>query len=319
MNSSSPPFWERFSAGLARAEAGVGERPGAYKGHSPAALYTSKEDLDVLLRHPLVRGTFADLGCGAGATVLFYAWLYPERRAVGVEFDPARVAFARELRRDLGVRNAEVIEADLLTADLPEADVYFLYFPTGPVLDRILEELHQRGQAFRLVAIESHGDLLPRLDLEPFLELSAEVPLAAPRHYPKARIYERRFVPRGPALAPFTLSFRDRYLVIAEGSDRWVGETRGLCWTADDRFELAVPPRTIRWRDVETVCDAGAFSPDVRRCLELRARGPVVIATRHREHRGELRKILLSPVFRLELSTGERVEWEHVITITPEA
>jgi hypothetical protein len=212
--------------------------------------------------------------------------------------------------------NASIISADLLSAEIPEADVYFLYFPTGPVLDRVLEELYRAQKFFRLLAIESHGDLLPRLELESFLQLQEEIPLKSPRHYPKARLYERIFKEQRPG--PFNLSFRERYLVVDEGHQRWVGETMGLSWTAEDRFELATPPRTIHWRHVAQVCELADFSPEVQRCLAFRRHGPVVIKTMDREYRGELRKILLTPVFRLELSTGERVEWDNVITISLE-
>ncbi len=315
MRSSSPPFWERFKDHHSAVESLVVDRPGAYRGLPLEALYTSSVDLDLLLRHPLVTGTFADLGCGAGAAVLTYAWLYPDRRALGVEFDAARVKQGRELAKAYGLTNAVIVEGDLSTVELPDAEVYFLYFPAGPVLDRVLDELYQSQNFFRLLAIEAHGDLLPRLELEPFLKLRDEIPLQGPRHYPRARLYERISVDHRPGR--LSLSYRDRYLVIDEGHESWIGDTLGLTWTSGDRFELATPPRTILWGQVRQVCDLAEFPAPVQRCLALRRAGPVVIKTPDREYRGELRKILLTPVFRLELSTGERVEWDIIMTICP--
>ncbi len=313
MTFSSPQFWERFKASHLAVEAAVSDRPGAYCGLSPEALYTSAEDLDLLLRHHLVTGTFADLGCGAGAAVLTYAMLHPDRRSVGVEFDAARAQKARALAHEFGLTNVNIVEDDLLTAQIPEADVYFLYFPTGPVLDRVLEELYRSQRIFRLLAIESHGDLLPRLEFESYLELREEIPLVSARHYPKARLYERIFKEQKPG--PFNLSFRERYLVIDDGHECWVGEGLGLTWTMGARFELVTPPRTIYWEQVTQVCELADFSLEVQHSLTLRRSGPVIIKTNDRLYRGELRKILLTPVFRLELSTGERVEWDNIITM----
>jgi len=308
MKSSSHQYWEHFKKTHDSIESNVLSRKGSYQGLSKEALSTDLEDLNNIFKSSSVSGTFVDLGCGTGESVLLYAELFPDRKAIGIDFEEARINASKSFQLD----NSEFIHADLMTYKIPEADTYFLYFPTGPVLDLILTSLYEMEKPFYLIAIESHGDLLKRLDLENWLENVQEIPLSSKRHYPNARIYKRLFNSRSDDLFPFTVSYQHKYLLI---DHEWIGETFGMEWTEDDRFELETPPRTIHWRDVKKLMILEDFPLHIQKVLKMRLEGELDIQLRNRKLSGFIRKIILKPTFQLEISNGEKVEWTEIVTI----
>ncbi len=308
MKSSSHPYWEHFKKEHDSIESGVIERKGSYQGLSKEALSTDVEDLKNIFQSKNITGTFLDLGCGTGESVLLYAEIFPDRQSIGIDFEESRLNEARKF----AFKNSTFIHADLLCCNIPEADTYFLYFPTGPVLDRVLSSLYDMKNEFHLVVIESHGDLIKRIDLENWLTLVEEVPLITPRHYPNARIYTRPMVERAADLLPFTLSYQEKYLVM---KDDWIGETYGMEWTDGDRFELLTPPRTIHWKDVKKLMILDDFPHYVQKVLSLRREGELNFELHGRSLSGFIRKIILNPSFQLELSNGEKVEWTEIKSI----
>lgn len=314
MTFSSPQFWERIKLDHGIIEGAVSNRLGSYQGLMPEALYTSLEDIFSIVQHPLVKGTLVDLGAGVGLLPLIYGALYPERRGVGVEFEKARIQVGQKIQEDLKLENVCLKEEDLFKDEIPKGDCYFLYFPTGMVLDRILSHLYEMNHDFLLVAVESHGDLLPRLSKENWLQKKTEIPLASLRHYPSAVVFERLHVKRNPALLPHELSYEEQFLLI-EDSELWIGETLDLSWTEKDRYELTVPPRTIEWSTVKEVMKLAEVPSLYQRAIELRRRGELEIKTRERVYRGFLRKIIIGPTFKVEISSGEKVEWGHILSI----
>jgi SAM-dependent methyltransferase len=68
---------------------------------------------------------YCDLGCGTGDTTNTLAAAYPRARFVGVDFNPAHMAFARGLAARGGLENVRFLErdfADLARDDLPAFD-----------------------------------------------------------------------------------------------------------------------------------------------------------------------------------------------------
>ena len=284
---------------------------GDYKGSSFEALYTSTDDFTTIFSEVKSIGTFADLGAGMGQGCLIYASLFPDAKSIAVEFSSARVKAGREIANSHGLHNIEFREADLLIAPLPHADTYFLYFPTGPVLDKIVYELLEK-EKFQLIVIESHGDLFARLNKEERLELLQEIPLKDPRHAGVARVFGKR-------LSLHEFSFLERYLLIHdESGEEWLGESFGLEWAHDDQFNLEVPPRTIGISQVRSVKKRGEFSAEIAEVLQLRRAGTVRIQTQTSSLTGLIRKIFISPRFKLELSSGEQVEWSDITDISTE-
>ena len=314
MNFLSPQFWEHFNSLHTESDGAVSDRSGSYPGLETQALYTNPHDLVSIFSHPLIQGNLVDLGAGLGIVPLIYGALYPERKALGLEFEDSRVEVGQKLISEFSLPNVHLKKSDLLTDEIPVGDLYFLYFPTGIVLDRVLSDLYHQQKPFRLIAIESHGDLLPRLAKENWLRVSAEVELKIPRHCKFARIYEREFCERDKSLAPHDLSFGEFHLVIGEG-ERWLGESLGLEWSVGERYELQTPPRSIEWSEVKEVLRFYELEEKVQKAILLRRRGELTIETREGILTGFIRKIIVAPTFGLEISSGEKVEWEKILTI----
>jgi len=287
---------------------------GLYAGLSSEALFTGLEDIRRIQSHPEVRGTWVDLGAGVGQTVLSYLQLYPEREAFGLEKSEARVIAGHKLFRSLKIPDDHLKEADLLTTDLMIGDTYFLYFPTGMVLDRILHELMKKP-AFILAVVESHGDLFSRLNLEPALDLMGEVELSSPRHSPVARIYRKKeTLLQRPEL--FNRSFLHNYVSVSETSgEEWIGETFGAEWIGEEKFNLKTPPRTVSHSSLKFLKASELCSLTHFLC-ELRNRGEIVLVTPTGVLTGEIRKIFVRPAFCLELSGGQKVKWVDILELS---
>lgn len=77
--------------------------------------------------------TLLDIGCGRGLTVNVLAAANPGWTAIGLDYNPAHIAEARELADAAGLGNAGFVEADLATLtdaeidQLPECDVVTLH------------------------------------------------------------------------------------------------------------------------------------------------------------------------------------------------
>lgn len=314
MNFSLPPYWEHFNFDFDSIEKNVENVPGSYQGIKEKALYTSREDFLAIFSHPLIQGTLVDLGCGTGESCLLYGSLYPDRQSIGVEFQAARLIPGKKFQTDHKLYNVSLLAQDLLNDPIPQGETYFLYFPTGMVLDRVLSELYKRQHPFRMVVIESHGDLLPRLQKENWLVPMAEIPLRSSRHYRNAVVFESQKIKRAESLLPHTLSYQEKFLVIRD-QEEWIGESLGLEWSEGDRYELRTPPRTILWESVQEVLSFDQIDVKIRPALELRRLGELQIETGNAVFQGFIRKILLKPTFRLEISSGEQVEWSEIKTI----
>lgn len=314
MSYSLPQFWEHFNFSPEEIENQVSDKDGSYKGLRPEALYTSDEDLLKIFSYPDISGTFCDLGCGTGKAPLLYGYLFKDRKAYGLELEEARLKVGNHFKSLYPADNVFLMQVDLLTCDIPQVDTYFLYFPTGPVLDRILTKLYELKGHFRIIAIESHGDLLPRLDLENWLTLKEEIPLKSQRHYHSARVYLRNEQVRLKTLLPFTLSYEKKFLLISE--EEWIGETEGLEWNKDLSFTLMLPPRTIQWSDVKKLVVLEDIDLKMHAAIRIRRLGMVEIQTQAKSYVGIIRKIITKPTFHLELSSGEKVEWDEILTIT---
>jgi tRNA G46 methylase TrmB len=120
----------------------VSKREGSYSNLSSEALLTSIADFQRIFESVEIE-SWCELGAGYGLGTLLFSQLYPDKKSYGIEFEAARVQYAI---KEASQKNssAHFIHADLLDCDIPLVQTYFFYFPTGPVLDRILFELGSR-------------------------------------------------------------------------------------------------------------------------------------------------------------------------------
>lgn len=103
---------------------------GFYRELSPAWInYVAalKGCLPVATDRPFV---FLELGCGLGRSTTILAGAFPQGRFIGVDFNPAHVALARQYATDMRIANAEFREAsfqDLARSELPQCDFIVLH------------------------------------------------------------------------------------------------------------------------------------------------------------------------------------------------
>ncbi len=319
MKFSSARPWESFNSLFSFVhediEKEVEDKPGHYLGHHSEALYTSLVDFYRIMHHPSVKGHWVDLGAGIGSSALLYASLFPDRQAQALEISKARIEAGRRIQKQHEIHNAQLLHCDLLHDPVPVADTYFLYFPTGIVLDRILNLLYLRQHPFTLIAIESHGDLLSRLEQERWLKPQGSMKLESVRHHPEAIFYGTNFSASVNTHRPFDISFQAKYLFIKELDQEWIGESFGLTYHAENKFDLLTPPRTIEWSSVQKVADLHEIPQHLRLSLGLRRLGELQISTPSGKYAGIIRKITVKPGFSVEISTGEKIEWAHILSI----
>ena len=298
------------STGFEGIEEKVSDQTGSYKGLTAEALLTSAEDFERIFRALPQIQTWVEPGSGQGLGPVLFAKLNPKAKSVGIEFELARYEASLTLKKTEALSNVTFIHGDLLTTELPPGDSYFLYFPTGMVLDKILHQLGQFTQKVRIVAIESHGDLLPRLRKETWLKEVLQIPLNGQRHSPNAVVFEGTG-PQTPSL--HDVSFHERYLLIEDqNSSLWLAESLGLEWIREEEYLLACPPRSVLASQVKAVLLFAEIEQKFRLALHLRRLGELQIESGRGTHTGVLRKIFVSPSFKVELSTGEQVEWSQI-------
>lgn len=164
--------------------------------------------------------------------------------------------------------------------------------------------------------IESHGDLISRIEKEPGYELVEKIPLKSLRHYPYAHVYLKNEIIT--VFSPHKISFLDELLLIRDSSGEWVADSFGLEWQGGDHYQFLYPPRSIEWsRDfVGVLHKEHELYSRLLHLSNLRRQGEQKFVGRFgEEKKGHIRKIRISPAFALEISTGELIEWESLQNI----
>jgi len=98
--------------------------PGHYRHQSPLHLHLAclLGGVAGIAIGPETALSYLELGCGQGFGALVLAAANPAWRVIGIDFNPAHIAAARELAAEAGIANSPFIEADLATlADAPLA------------------------------------------------------------------------------------------------------------------------------------------------------------------------------------------------------
>lgn len=116
-----------------------------------------------------------DLGSGLGWVVVLVA-LLREARAVGIEYEPAFVDYARSCAQALNLSRARFVHADAREASVTEATVFFLYTPfRGQMLQQVLERLRVEAGA-RAIRLCTYGPCTAEVARADWLGLRAGDP-----------------------------------------------------------------------------------------------------------------------------------------------
>ncbi|HUA81050.1 MAG TPA: methyltransferase domain-containing protein [Dyella sp.] len=118
------------------------------------------------------RDVVIDLGSGLGHVTLLTAICTPAR-CVGIEWQPAYVASARECAQALNVSRASFIAQDVRAADLSEGTLFYLYTPfAGTMLRSVLDALRHEATR-RVIRLCTLGPCTTVVANEPWLTAEA--------------------------------------------------------------------------------------------------------------------------------------------------
>ena len=308
-------FLEELKINFDHLEKSVSSRPGSYFGLEQQALLTDVSDYFNIFSYFNHVTSYVEFGSAYGHGPLIFSRLYPSAQSIGIEFEEVRFKTATTLKNNFKIPNCEFILDDLAIAKIPAADLYFLYFPTGPILDRILFELSQMTHKFHLIVVESHSDLIPRLEKETWLTEAFEIPLVSPRHYSQAKVYASG----GLKLSSyFDFSFKEKYFMIRDSDHSiWIGDSLGLEWHSKDSLTLLNPPYTIHENQIQALVEFSSLNSSIQHLIKLRTVGEVKIESQQKHFQGFIRKIYIDPHLIIELSSGERIKYEDLSKIDP--
>ena len=112
---------------------------------------------------------FFDLGSGLGQVVML-VHLLAGVMSVGVEFEPAFVAYARERTEELGLSGVIFVSRDARYADYSTGTVFFMYTPfVGDMLREVLALLRREASSRRIKVI-TYGPCVAEVILQDWLE-----------------------------------------------------------------------------------------------------------------------------------------------------
>jgi trans-aconitate methyltransferase len=88
------------------------------------------------------RDTFYHLGCGAGNAVELAAKEFCVKKSVGIEID--RTAAKKAKKKIAGLRNAEIVIADVRKVDISEATVLLFWFTDPDIVDTMASRFRKK-------------------------------------------------------------------------------------------------------------------------------------------------------------------------------
>ncbi len=125
---------------------------------------------------------FCDLGAGFCKGALIAELFFSKIKTINIELHHERLEKMKELllnsRHEFKNQNLELM-------NLPVADYYFIYLPTGALLNSVLIKLLSLSLTYRfsIIFIESHGDLIPFLERLKLLDINkTDIETFRPRH-----------------------------------------------------------------------------------------------------------------------------------------
>jgi trans-aconitate methyltransferase len=94
---------------------------------------------------------FCHLGCGMGNTVAIAAKEFGVKKSIGIELDKATAAKAR--KQITGIKNAEIVNADIRKADISDATVLLFWFNDPDMVDAMAKRFKKLKDGARVITI----------------------------------------------------------------------------------------------------------------------------------------------------------------------
>ena len=277
--------------------------------------------------------SFVDLGAGYCKAGLSISLFNPNIKVQCLEFVKERVLSAREASKKLDKHNAHFIVQDLLDhqLELPIANYYFIYLPNGKLLESLLKRLKliSKSFSFKLIVIESHGELVNRIRLESsWLEPpQSKLKTMLPRHDNQIYVFQTRAHHKATSELESSIHKLEQVIYCPKQSELVFkdidhGQDTSYLWSASSldaqlnllelnspKLELRFPPKIMPIANIESInsslCESyeSLFkrrdqNEDFR--IYLKNKNKEVLA-------GKLRKIILKEDVELEFSKVGRI------------
>lgn len=180
-----------FGINYLKVEALIQEAPEyIYKNHLSEALLTSYLDYYQILKELGPKKILCDLGAGYCRGSLLSEKDPSLAKCISIEVQKNRIEEALKLIEDKSL----LLNKNLLDPlfKLPIADAYFIYLPTGEVLNSIFRKIKEQNIEAVFYFIESHGDLIETVEFYPelFSELVSNLKVSSQRHDLKVYKYQ---------------------------------------------------------------------------------------------------------------------------------
>jgi hypothetical protein len=185
---------EHIGIDFNKIEQAVPDHEGLYKGLKSEALQTSYLDYYQILQKIPSGSSFVDIGAGYNRASFVNHWCDFGHDCIGLEVVKERIVHAQSIGEKFGINSKHFVHFDLYGShELPKADFYFIYMPTGVLLDQIFVKLSGHKHSFQLIVIESHGDLIPTMEhYSDWFKCEFKIPLSQKRHDPFIYFYQSR-------------------------------------------------------------------------------------------------------------------------------
>jgi SAM-dependent methyltransferase len=276
---------------------------------------------------------FIDIGAGYGRSSFLINMLFNKTRSTAIEHVRSRVQASKDaaIKYHIPLRSFQC--EDILKSDytLPIGEYYFLYLPIGNLLFKVLNDLKSKAhtKSFKIIAIESHGELINRLEKEKWLSQGpCELESISPRHDNKVYIYEVNR--NGLSTADSLLQKIERLHFLKESNfqilirDKDINSNDSYIWSASSKelefnllndkeikLDLKYPQRSIKIKDIVDI-DNSTYPPfyfERENNLNIRIK---TIQNSNLRIAGYVRKIITSPLLIIEFSSIGRVSHSDI-------
>jgi hypothetical protein len=249
------------------------------------ALNTSWHDIYQLLNYISSKNEkpiICDLGAGNCRLAIMAQLFFPKVQVISIEPISHRMIRAKEICHN----SHHKFYANYFEEVYQEIrfDFVFLYFPNGTVFENILRKLKGLKFPYSIICIESHGEMINRLNFEKSWLKGIEIlKLIAPRHREYIYEFERIENTKDPLEKKFYELFEHNgEYKISDNNGHWFASTQGSSFYFDKpdtvTIEFKSPPRTIELSDSNIEIISNCLEEEIakhRKFLELRNQGQI--------------------------------------------
>lgn len=210
----------------------------SYSGLDNRALLTSYRDywamIETLNPHPTAH--FFEPGAGYFRAFFLFSILYPELKYTGIEQVEDRVLAAGEAAKALDLDYKGIQLGDAL--DMRESfDIMYLYLPSSPFTQKLIRKAKQR-LGTSIIAMESHGDLIPLLEGQRnSLKLTEIINSESLRHREGIFVYQVSSIEKDYADELLNVAMdSNKCFVIADGKEEFLIPTKDSWFSIQDGF-----------------------------------------------------------------------------------